>query len=111
MILSYIPERRHMDAGTILLMRHAQKPAGNNDPHLATAGKERALKLVQYIPTTFGNPTHLLLQNLPKTATVPLKHFNRFRKILASISTPTSPMTTTRHSQRNFCLTASLRVS
>jgi broad specificity phosphatase PhoE len=40
-------------------MRHAEKPAGNHDPDLAPAGKERALKLVQYIPATFGEPAHL----------------------------------------------------
>jgi hypothetical protein len=55
-----------MDAGSVLLMRHAEKPAGNSDPHLAPAGKERALKLVQYIPTTFGRPAHLFASKSTK---------------------------------------------
>jgi hypothetical protein len=62
-----------MDAGTILLMRHAEKPAGNNDPHLAPAGKERALKLVQYIPTTFGKPAHLFASKPSKNSDRPFE--------------------------------------
>lgn len=45
-----------MDTGTILLMRHAEKPADAADIHLSPAGAERAEELASYIPKTFGKP-------------------------------------------------------
>ena len=62
-----------MNVGTILLMRHAEKPASNSDPHLAPAGKERALKLVQYIPATFGKPAHLFASKPTENSDRPLE--------------------------------------
>jgi hypothetical protein len=62
-----------MDVGTILLMRHAERPAAKSDPHLAPAGKERALKLVQYIPTTFGKPAHLFASKPTENSDRPLE--------------------------------------
>jgi phosphohistidine phosphatase SixA len=39
----------------VLLMRHAEKPADPNDPHLSNQGMTRAEKLAVYIPETFGD--------------------------------------------------------
>ena len=44
----------------ILVMRHAEKPADDADPHLAPAGAARAQTLAAYIPTTFGDPDVIL---------------------------------------------------
>jgi broad specificity phosphatase PhoE len=40
----------------ILVMRHAEKPDDDTDPHLSPAGQARAEKLASYIPKTFGKP-------------------------------------------------------
>ena|ERR1700761_2703461 len=48
-----------MNVGTILLMRHAEKPADVGDIHLSKAGYARADKLASYIPQTFGKPDFL----------------------------------------------------
>jgi phosphohistidine phosphatase SixA len=48
-----------VDSGTILLMRHAEKPADVADIHLSPAGAERAEELASYIPKTFGKPDFL----------------------------------------------------
>ena len=41
---------------TILVMRHAEKPADPKDPNLTAAGKRRAKHLAAYIPEKFGKP-------------------------------------------------------
>ncbi|MEO8739213.1 MAG: histidine phosphatase family protein [Casimicrobiaceae bacterium] len=41
---------------TILLMRHAEKPDDPTSPYLSDAGRDRAEKLAQYIPATYGKP-------------------------------------------------------
>lgn len=41
---------------TILLMRHAEKPDDPTSPYLSDAGRDRAEKLAQYIPTKYGKP-------------------------------------------------------
>jgi phosphohistidine phosphatase SixA len=41
---------------TILLFRHAEKPTDPADPNLSAAGHERAERLADYIPKTFGRP-------------------------------------------------------
>jgi phosphohistidine phosphatase SixA len=43
-----------MAPSLVLLMRHAEKPAGPNAPHLSDEGIMRAEKLAVYIPETFG---------------------------------------------------------
>ena len=43
----------------VYLMRHAEKPDDSTDPDLSSAGKERAEKLVTYIPTLVGEDTPL----------------------------------------------------
>jgi phosphohistidine phosphatase SixA len=45
----------------IILIRHAEKPANDNDPHLSKAGRARAQRLVGYLAvdpeiTKFGKP-------------------------------------------------------
>ena len=45
-----------MSPNVILVMRHAEKPTDDHDPHLSPPGKERAEKLATYIPDTFGKP-------------------------------------------------------
>jgi phosphohistidine phosphatase SixA len=40
----------------ILVMRHAEKPDDDMDPHLSPAGQARAEKLASYIPMTFDKP-------------------------------------------------------
>jgi phosphohistidine phosphatase SixA len=48
-----------METGQILLFRHAEKADDPLDPHLSPAGRDRALKIAQYIPDTFGRPDFL----------------------------------------------------
>jgi phosphohistidine phosphatase SixA len=59
-----------MNNGKILLMRHAEKPDDPLDPKLSVAGSDRAQKLAQYIPETFGKPDFLF-------ASMPSKHSER----------------------------------
>jgi phosphohistidine phosphatase SixA len=40
---------------TIYLMRHAEKPAASNDPHLSAAGVARAEKLTGYFPSLLAD--------------------------------------------------------
>jgi hypothetical protein len=44
-----------MAPSLVLLMRHAEKPADPNDPHLSGEGILRAEKLAVYVPETFGD--------------------------------------------------------
>src|SRR3712207_3106003 len=46
---------------TVLLLRHAEKPADKRDPHLSEAGRARAARLAAYIPETFGKPDALIV--------------------------------------------------
>ena len=48
-----------MAPAMILLMRHAEKPAGEGDSNLSEAGRRRAERLAAYIPETFGWPDML----------------------------------------------------
>jgi phosphohistidine phosphatase SixA len=45
---------------TVLLLRHAEKPADRRDPHLADEGRARAARLAAYIPEAFGRPDLLI---------------------------------------------------
>ena len=62
-----------MDTGTILLMRHAEKPAGAADIHLSPTGAERAAELAGYIPKTFGRPDFLFAAANSKHSDRPLE--------------------------------------
>ena len=62
-----------MDTGTILLMRHAEKPADPADIHLSPAGAERAEDLAGYIPQTFGKPDFLFAAANSKHSDRPLE--------------------------------------
>jgi phosphohistidine phosphatase SixA len=44
----------------ILLMRHAEKPEGEGDPHLSAVGQARAKKLASYIPAKFWVPDFII---------------------------------------------------
>jgi broad specificity phosphatase PhoE len=48
----------------ILLMRHAEKAGDPMDPHLSQDGYERAAKLADYIPATFGLPQFLIASSI-----------------------------------------------
>ncbi len=56
-----------MDSGTILVMRHAEKPDDPLDPDLSEAGRARAEELARYLQATFGTPKFLF-------ASAPSKH-------------------------------------
>jgi len=45
---------------TLLIMRHAEKPDDDTDPHLAPVGQVRAQQLASYIPQTFGTPSAII---------------------------------------------------
>ena len=49
-----------MAHATVLLLRHAEKPADKRDPHLSEAGRARAARLAAYIPEAFGRPDLLI---------------------------------------------------
>ena len=59
-----------MTPTSILLMRHAEKSGDPTDPHLNEAGRARAQRLADYVPTTFGPPDAIF-------ATATSKHSNR----------------------------------
>jgi broad specificity phosphatase PhoE len=48
-----------MESGRILVMRHAEKTAYPLDPDLSDAGRQRAEKLIAFIPSTFGRPDYI----------------------------------------------------
>jgi hypothetical protein len=48
-----------MTPSKILIMRHAEKPAGSGNIHLSPEGVQRTQRLATYIPTTFGPPKFL----------------------------------------------------
>jgi len=48
-----------MEAGTVLIMRHAEKSDDPLNPNLSSAGYERAQRLADFIPAKFGKPQFL----------------------------------------------------
>ncbi|MBR1201845.1 MULTISPECIES: hypothetical protein [unclassified Bradyrhizobium] len=48
-----------MQAGRLLIMRHAEKSEDPDDPHLSPAGQRRAQQLATYIPHSFATPSYL----------------------------------------------------
>lgn len=63
----------------ILVMRHAEKSAEKDDPHLSAEGRVRALALADFIPAAFGQPVQLI-------ATAPSKHSVRPIETLEPLS-------------------------
>jgi len=59
-----------MPPKTVLLTRHAEKPTDLLDPDLSDQGDDRAKRLVEYIPKTFGQPDFIF-------AAASSKHSNR----------------------------------
>jgi broad specificity phosphatase PhoE len=62
-----------MDKAQVLLMRHAEKPTDPLDPDLSPAGRQRAEKLVDYIPKTFGKPAFLFASAASKHSRRPIE--------------------------------------
>ena len=54
----------------VLVTRHAEKSPDLNDPHLTSAGEQRAMLLATYIPEQFGKPDFIF-------ATANSKHSSR----------------------------------
>jgi hypothetical protein len=44
----------------LIVFRHAEKTGDKRDPHLSLPGRQRAERLVEYIPATFGQPQFLI---------------------------------------------------
>jgi hypothetical protein len=55
----------------ILVMRHAEKTADPQDPHLSAAGAARAEALATYIPKTFGPPHFIFATAISKHSARP----------------------------------------
>ena len=62
-----------MTDARILLMRHAEKTGDPRDAHLSQVGYERAAKLADYIPATFGIPRYLIATSVSKHSTRPIE--------------------------------------
>jgi broad specificity phosphatase PhoE len=60
-----------MAPSLLLLMRHAEKPADPVDPDLSPAGLQRAQKLADYIPDTFGALDFLLASAISRHSARP----------------------------------------
>ena len=69
-----------MSPRCILVMRHAEKPDEEGDPHLSQAGHARAEKLATYIPNNFGKPDFIFAaadskdSERPRKTVEPLQH-------------------------------------
>lgn len=44
----------------LVVLRHSEKSGDKRDPHLSLPGRQRAERLVQYIPAEFGQPQFLI---------------------------------------------------
>jgi broad specificity phosphatase PhoE len=70
-----------MDSGTILVMRHAEKPDDPLDPDLSPAGHKRAEKLADYIPQTFGRPDFVFASAISKNSRRPCETVKPLSKL------------------------------
>ena len=55
----------------LLVMRHGEKTGDANDPHLSSKGIERAKRLADYIPQTFGRIDFIFAARNSKKSTRP----------------------------------------
>jgi phosphohistidine phosphatase SixA len=62
-----------MGKKTILVMRHAEKSSDPLDPDLTDAGRNRAQRLVDYVPKTFGPPEFLFASGASKHSRRPIE--------------------------------------
>ena len=60
-----------MAPSLVLLMRHGEKPADPDDPHLSKEGMRRAERLATYIPETFGDSQLLFASAISKRSARP----------------------------------------
>jgi phosphohistidine phosphatase SixA len=65
----------------ILVMRHAERPADDNDTDLAPAGKQRAKALATYIPNTFGKPDSIFAAAISKHSARPYETVKPLSKL------------------------------
>jgi hypothetical protein len=56
----------------LVVLRHAEKTGNKRDPHLSPAGRQRAERLVDYIPATFGQPDFLIAARSSKRSRRPV---------------------------------------
>lgn len=61
----------------VMLIRHTEKPADPNDPHLTMQGKRHALALAQSIPAQYGAPHVVFAAAIDMKATAPYKPQSR----------------------------------
>lgn len=57
----------------LVVLRHAEKTGDRRDPHLSPPGRQRAERLVGYIPTTFGQPQFLIAARTSKRSRRPVE--------------------------------------
>lgn len=62
-----------MQAGRLLIMRHAEKSGDPDDPHLSPIGQRRAQQLATYIPQGFGTPSCLFASAKSKHSERPIE--------------------------------------
>ena len=62
-----------MESGTILIMRHAEKPDDPLDPDLSPAGYARAEQLATYLPAAFGTPQFLFASTASRHSRRPIE--------------------------------------
>ncbi|HEX9449020.1 MAG TPA: phosphoglycerate mutase family protein [Dongiaceae bacterium] len=56
---------------TVILLRHAEKPANPDDPHLSPAGRVRAQKLANWLPHELGAEPDVILAAASKLSQRP----------------------------------------
>jgi phosphohistidine phosphatase SixA len=71
-----------MAPSLVLLMRHGEKPADPQDPHLSDEGRVRAEKLAVYIPQTFGDIQLLFASAISKHSARPYETLKPLSKKL-----------------------------
>jgi broad specificity phosphatase PhoE len=67
---------------SILLMRHAEKPADPMDPGLSDAGLARARELAAWLPRQFGKPDFLIVASVSKHSARPLETIKPLARLL-----------------------------
>ena len=67
---------KHHDAAgpkTVYIIRHAEKPDGEKDPHLSPRGQERAKALVKAFPKDFAAPDVIIATAVSKQSERPIE--------------------------------------